>query len=94
MDNGSTMSHPGFGISLTWLLRLRWITAVAPASAAVNNPSGNGKNASEATTEPIVGLWCNPKASAISPALRAAIRVESTLLICPAPTPTVAPSFT
>jgi len=33
MDNGSTMSHPGFGISLTWLLRLRWITAVAQTAA-------------------------------------------------------------
>ncbi len=33
MDNGSTMSHPGFGISLTWLLRLRWITAVSQTAA-------------------------------------------------------------
>ena len=33
MDNGSTMSHPGFGISLTWLLRLRWITAGAQTAA-------------------------------------------------------------
>lgn len=33
MDNGSTMTHPGFGISLTWLLRLRWITAVAQTAA-------------------------------------------------------------
>ena len=33
MDNGSTMSHPGFGISLTWLLRLRWITAIAQTAA-------------------------------------------------------------
>ncbi len=33
MDNGSTMTHPGFGISLTWLLRLRWITVVAQATA-------------------------------------------------------------
>jgi len=33
VDNGSTMSHPGFGISLTWLLRLRWITAVAQTAA-------------------------------------------------------------
>ena len=29
-----------------------WITAVAPASAATSSPSENGKNASEATTEP------------------------------------------
>jgi two-component system sensor histidine kinase RegB len=27
------MTHPGFGISLTWLLRLRWITAAAQAAA-------------------------------------------------------------
>jgi two-component system sensor histidine kinase RegB len=33
MDNGSTMTSPGFGISLTWLLRLRWITAVAQTAA-------------------------------------------------------------
>ena len=31
-----------------------WITAVAPASAAAIRPSGKGKNASEATTEPSV----------------------------------------
>ncbi len=35
MDNGSTMTHPGFGISLTWLLRLRWITAIAQTAAIV-----------------------------------------------------------
>ena len=33
MDNGSTMTHPGFGISLTWLLRLRWITVASQAAA-------------------------------------------------------------
>ena len=33
MDNGSTMTRPGYGISLTWLLRLRWITAVGQAVA-------------------------------------------------------------
>ena len=31
-----------------------WITAVAPASIAASSPSANGKNASEATTEPRV----------------------------------------
>ena len=31
-----------------------WITAVAPASIATSSPSGNGKKASEATTEPLV----------------------------------------
>ncbi|MFN7958934.1 MAG: ATP-binding protein [Holophagaceae bacterium] len=33
MDNGSTMTQPGFGISLTWLLRLRWITVASQAAA-------------------------------------------------------------
>ena len=33
MDNGSTMTHPGFGISLTWLLRLRWITTIGQTAA-------------------------------------------------------------
>jgi len=32
MDNGSTMS-PSYGISLTWLLRLRWITAIGQTVA-------------------------------------------------------------
>src|SRR6185437_1179397 len=31
-----------------------WKTAVAPASIATNSPSGNGKKASDATTEPLV----------------------------------------
>src|SRR5260221_110646 len=55
-----------------------WITAIAPASAAASSPSGNGKNASEATTEPLVGNSASPSTCAISPALRAAIRVDST----------------
>ena len=33
MDNGSTMTQPAFGIPLTWLLRLRWITAVGQTAA-------------------------------------------------------------
>lgn len=33
MDNGSTMTNPRSGISLTWLLRLRWITVVAQTAA-------------------------------------------------------------
>jgi two-component system sensor histidine kinase RegB len=33
MDNGSTMTSRGFGISLTWLLRLRWITVVGQTAA-------------------------------------------------------------
>ena len=31
-----------------------WITAVAPASTAASSPSAKGKNASDATAEPIV----------------------------------------
>src|SRR5919112_1894365 len=31
-----------------------WITAVAPASIATSSPSAKGKNASEATTDPLV----------------------------------------
>ena len=31
-----------------------WITAVAPASIKAASPSANGKNASDAATEPIV----------------------------------------
>src|SRR5882672_7406843 len=60
-----------------------WITAVAPALAASSTPSGNGKNASEATTLPASGDC----------AFITAIFTESTRLICPAPTPSVAPSF-
>lgn len=33
MDNGPTMSLPGTGLSLTWLLRLRWITAIGQTAA-------------------------------------------------------------
>jgi len=32
-DNGPTMTRPGFGLSLTWLLRLRWITALGQSAA-------------------------------------------------------------
>src|SRR6266704_2822148 len=60
-----------------------WITAVAPALAASSTPSGNGKKASEATTVP----------TSEDCAFMTAIFTESTRLICPAPTPSVAPSF-
>ena len=70
------------------------MTAVAPASTAASRPSGNGKKASEATTEPSVSAPSMPAASAASIDLRCATREESTRLICPAPMPTVAPSFT
>src|SRR5262250_388314 len=60
-----------------------WIKALAPALAASSTPSGNGKNASEATTLP----------SSEDCAFITAILTESTRLICPAPTPSVAPSF-
>ena len=67
-----------------------WITAVAPASIATNSPSANGKNASEATTEPLVMGCGSFNSLAASSALRAAMRAASTRLICPAPMPTVA----
>ena len=70
-----------------------WITAVAPASAADSRPSAKGKNASDATTEPLTSGSDAPAASAASSDLRAAIRDESTRLIWPAPMPTVAPSL-
>src|SRR2546429_596424 len=60
-----------------------WTTAVAPALAASSTPSGKGKNASEATTLPVSGVC----------AFITAIFTESTRLICPAPTPSVAPSL-
>src|SRR5690606_1763014 len=57
-----------------------WMTHVAPASATTSRPSRNGKNASEATTEP---ASTRPAFSA----LMEAIRAESIRLIWPAPTP-------
>lgn len=33
MDNGVSMTYPSSGIPLTWLLRLRWITAAAQTAA-------------------------------------------------------------
>ena len=51
-----------------------WITAVAPASTAASSPSAKGKNASLATAEPTVRGWSQPKVSAASRALAAAIR--------------------
>ncbi len=70
-----------------------WITAVAPASAAGSRPSGKGKKASEAHTEPTVRGSAQPAACAASLALLAAIRAESTRLIWPAPIPAVARSW-
>src|SRR6185312_1389004 len=70
-----------------------WITAVAPASMATSRPSGNGKNASDATTEPLVSGAGSFSSFAASSALRAAMRAASTRLICPAPIPTVARFF-
>ena len=51
-----------------------WITAVAPASIATSSPSANGKNASEATTEPLVSGADSFSSFAASSALRAAMR--------------------
>ena len=54
----NTMAMPWSSAALiTSLSRIEppgWITAVAPASIATSSPSANGKNASEATTEPLV----------------------------------------
>ena len=62
-----------------------WITAVAPAAASASRPSRNGKNASDAATEPA-------SSSFASCALNAAMRALSRRLIWPAPMPSVAPS--
>src|SRR5690606_12413867 len=62
-----------------------WITATAPASTTTSRPSRKGKKASEAPTEP---ACARPAFSALIDAMRA----ESIRLICPAPTPIVAPS--
>ena len=56
--------------------------AVTPASIATCGPSGNGKYASEDIAAPSSGDW----------AFSIARRTESTRLIWPAPTPTVASS--
>ena len=58
-----------------------WATARTPASMSTCRPSGNGKNASDAATEP----------AARSPARATARRAESTRFTWPIPTPTVAP---
>ncbi len=70
-----------------------WITAVAPASATAISPSGNGKKASDAATEPCVSGAASPAVLAACSPFHAAMRAESTRLICPAPMPTVAPSL-
>src|ERR1051325_5223322 len=70
MTSASRMLPPG------------WMTAAAPASASASSPSRNGKNASEATTEPL-------SETPASAAFVAAMRTLSTRLICPAPTPSV-----
>ena len=54
-----------------------------PALARASTPSAKGKKASLAATDP----------RALSPAFFTAISEESTRLIWPAPTPTVAPSL-
>ena len=70
-----------------------WITAVAPASTAACSPSAKGKKASEATTLPLASGSASPACLAASALFQAAIRAESTRLICPAPMPTVAPAL-
>ena len=44
-----------------------WMIAVAPASAAARSPSAKGKNASDATTEPIAGLCAAPMSPPMRP---------------------------
>ena len=70
-----------------------WIIAVTPASAAAISPSAKGKNASEATTDPTARGFSKSCIFAASSDFRAAILDESSLFICPAPIPTVEPSF-
>jgi two-component system sensor histidine kinase RegB len=53
MDNGTNMTPPSFGISLTWLLRLRWITAVGQATAILVAKRLLGD---ELSTAPLLGL--------------------------------------
>src|SRR5689334_23582108 len=69
----NTMAMPASSAAAMTSLSLSeppgWITAVAPASATASKPSGNGKNASEAATEPTVS-------GSLSPASRAASRSE------------------
>jgi len=60
-----------------------WIAAVTPARIPSSSPSGKGKKASDAITEP----------AARSPARRTAICTASTRDICPAPTPMAAQSL-
>src|ERR671916_208934 len=60
------------------------MTASTPAPASASTPSAKGKNASLAATAPRTPF----------PAFFTAVSEESTRLICPAPTPTVAPSLT
>src|ERR1700730_7759560 len=67
------------------LLPPGWITARMPYPAATSRLSRNGRNASEAMTEPAT-------VSSSSVAFIAARRVEYTRLIWPAPTPMVAPA--
>src|SRR4051794_2334674 len=59
-----------------------WTITLTPASIASSGPSANGKNASDASTAP--RRWSRRHFSR-------ARRTESTRLIWPAPTPTVAP---
>ena len=53
-----------------------WITAVAPASAIACNPSGKGKKASDAATDPSVSRVLRPAAFAACSPFHAAMRAE------------------
>src|SRR6478752_3935183 len=58
-----------------------WTMARTPAAMRISGPSANGKNASDAATDPL----------ARSPARSTASRAESTRFTCPMPMPTDAP---
>ena len=69
-----------------------WITAVAPASTAGNETVGEGEE--RVGGDDRADRRRATRRTAASSAFRAATRAESTRDIWPAPTPTVAPSFT
>ena len=63
-----------------------WMIAPTPASSAACGPSGNGKNASDASTAPVTSCPC-------ALALPSASSTASTRLVWPPPMPIVARSF-
>ncbi len=76
----NTMASPASSAaSITSASRIAppgWITAVAPASAIACNPSGKGKKASDAATDPSVSRVLRPAAFAACSPFHAAMRAE------------------